>query len=294
MTAISRDEVELYRSYIGRTETARQYLDPTSLKRFLLVLGESGDVPSALPPITHWAYFLPLPANDEIGVDGHPKRGSFLPPIALPRRMFASGSSEFRTPLRVGKEAGCTTRIVDVVHKSGRSGELVFLELEKTFAQMGEVCVIERQTIVYRDEGGTIQPVEPAPAGEGKAGGGGIVWQPGPVDIFRFSAVTFNGHRIHYDAPYSSGVEGYPGLVVQGPFTASKLCRLATSRCPDREISGFTFRAAAPLFCGQPVRLHAEESETGLGLSAIRQDGKVAVAAQAFFHRSKKRKTNAT
>jgi 3-methylfumaryl-CoA hydratase len=123
--------------------------------------------------------------------------------------------------------------------------------------------------------------VEPAP----EAGAGGdAVWRPGPVDLFRFSAVTFNGHRIHYDAPYAADVEGYPGLVVHGPFTASKLCRLAASLRPGRAMASFAFRAAAPLFCGQPVRLRAEASEDGFALSAIRQDGKVALAAQASFH----------
>jgi len=178
-------------------------------------------------------------------------------------------------------DAECTTRIVDVAHKDGRSGELVFLELEKTISQGGEVCVVERQTIVYRGDGGKVPPVEPAP----EAGASGdAVWRPGPVDLFRFSAVTFNGHRIHYDAPYATGVEGYPGLVVHGPFTASKLCRLAAGLRPGTAMHGFAFRAAAPLFCDQPVRLKAEDGEGGLALSAVRQDGKVAVTAQASFH----------
>lgn len=281
MSALPPGAIDLYRSFIGGTEAARQYLDPVGLKRFLTVLGENGEAPAALPAMAHWAYFLPLPSNDEIGEDGHPRRGGFLPPVALPRRMFASGSSEFHAPLRVGAEAACTTRIVDVTHKDGRSGELVFLELEKTISQDGETCVVERQTIVYRGDGGRVPPVEPAP----EAGASGdAVWRPGPVDLFRFSAVTFNGHRIHYDAPYAADVEGYPGLVVHGPFTASKLCRLAASLRPGGTMTRFAFRAAAPLFCGQPVRLRAEEGEDGLALSAIRQDGKVAVAAQASFH----------
>ncbi|MCO5155848.1 MAG: MaoC family dehydratase N-terminal domain-containing protein [Aquamicrobium sp.] len=281
MSALPPGAIDLYRSFIGRTEAARQYLDPVSLKRFLTVLGENGEAPAALPAMTHWAYFLPLPSNDEIGEDGHPRRGGFLPPVALPRRMFASGSSEFHAPLRAGAEAECVTRIVDVVHKDGRSGELVFLELDKTISQDGETCVVERQTIVYRGDGAKVPPVEPAP----EAGAGGdAVWRPGPVDLFRFSAVTFNGHRIHYDAPYAADVEGYPGLVVHGPFTASKLCRLAAGMRPGRAMASFAFRAAAPLFCGQPVRMRAEAGEDGLALSAIRQDGKVAVAAQASFH----------
>lgn len=281
MSALSSGEVDLYLSFVGRTETVRQYLDPVSLRRFLVVLGEDGEAPEVVPAMAHWAYFLPLPSNDGIGEDGHPRPGGFLPPVALPRRMFASGSSVFRAPLRVGAEAECTTRIVDVAHKDGRSGELVFLELEKTVSQGGEACIVERQTIVYRGEGGKVPPVEPAP--EDEAAGGDAVWRPGSVDLFRFSAVTFNGHRIHYDAPYATDVEGYPGLVVHGPFTASKLCRLAAAVRPGRTMGRFAFRAAAPLFCGQPVRLRAEESEDGLALSAIRQDGKVAVAAQATF-----------
>ena len=139
--------------------------------------------------------------------------------------------------------------------------------------------MVERQTIVYRDAGAAVAPVErgdPLALEE-------PVWTPGPVDLFRFSAVTFNAHRIHYDEPYATAVEGYPGLVAHGPFTASMLCRLAARTAGGRRMTEFAFRAAAPLFAGQPVRLRAKADGDIVETAALRQDGLAAVTARATF-----------
>lgn len=280
MSKIQPEDVAAWRACVGRVETAVQFLDPTSLRRFLAVLGESaGADPTIVPEMAHWAYFLPMTANGDIGPDGHVKRGGFMPPVTLPRRMFAGGTTRFHRPLAVGDEATCRTRIAGVTHKAGRTGDLVFVELERTLSQAGETCLVESQTIVYRDAGGSVAPVErsdPAALEE-------PVWTPGPVHLFRFSAVTFNAHRIHYDAPYARTEEGYPGLVVHGPLTASMLCRLAARTAAGRRMSEFSFRAMAPLFADQPIRLRAMPGGDTIEAVALRQDGQTAVAASATF-----------
>ncbi|BCH29797.1 acyl-CoA dehydrogenase [Mesorhizobium sp. L-8-10] len=280
MSSIEPNDVAAWRDAIGRVRTETQYLDAATLQRFLLVLGESsGRELEAVPEMAHWAYFLPMTSNSEIGPDGHAQRGNFMPPITLRRRMFAGGTTRFIRSLLVSREATCSTRIADVTHKAGRSGDLVFVELERTLTQAGETCVIETQTIVFSNPVATVSRVEPTdPAALEYP-----VWTPGPVDLFRFSAVTFNAHRIHYDEPYACREEGYPGLVVHGPLTASMLCRLAARALGDGRMTSFSFRAAAPLFAGQPVRLRTVVEGGTVEATARRQDGVIAVTGSATF-----------
>ena len=167
--------------------------------------------------------------------------------------------------------------LTDVKHRSGKTGDLVFMEVDRILVQAGQTVLTERQTIVYRGLGEAVAAVEPTPlptvAGE-------AIWTPGPVDLFRYSAATYNSHRIHYDQPYATGEEGYPGLVVHGPFTAARLCAFAQST-QTGPMTGFSFRAMSPLFVGQPVRL-----ATGDGpgvVEATRCDGAVAMSATASF-----------
>jgi 3-methylfumaryl-CoA hydratase len=260
-----------WQAWTGRTETRTEIIEIESLRRYAAALGESLDVETVLPSLSHWACFLPMVASDQLDSDGHPKRGGFLPPVTLPRRMFASADMSFHAPLLPGREATRTSRVANVTHKVGRGGDLVLVEVEHEIAQAGQVRVSERQTIVYRDAGAptpAVIPTEQAPAG------GAVTWLPGTVDLFRFSAVTFNSHRIHYDAPYATGEEGYPGLVVHGPFTAARLFGLGTQK--GAAIRQFGFRALAPLFVDQPVTLvHGEEGN----VAAIRCDGVTAMAA---------------
>lgn len=267
---VAETDIALWRSWIGKRETREEVLDAQSLRRFAATIGEDGE---AMPSLAHWAYFLPAPADDEIGVDGHPKRGGFLPPISLPRRMFASSSMTFEGALKIGAPAAQISTVTDITHKSGRSGDLVFLQIERSVEQGGAVQVSEKQTIVYRDPG------EPAPAvvDAGLSAGPGMeLWRPGPVSLFRFSAVTFNGHRIHYDLPYATGEEGYPGLVVQGPFIAAKLFGFARRRF-TQPLTRFSFRALAPSFAGQPVMLSPGDGDGEV--RAVRADGQTAMTA---------------
>lgn len=277
-TPLSSADLAHWREWIGRQETREQRLDIESLRRYAVAIGEEAAVETWMPSLAHWAWFLPTVAAAEIGEDGHPKRGGFLPPVSLPRRMFAASTMRFPAPLRLDRPATLTSTIADVRHRSGRSGDLVFVEVDRRIAQDQHVCIEERQTIVYREAGGRLPPVVPAEqAGSTSAG---ALWTPGPVDLFRFSAVTFNAHRIHYDLPYTTEVEGYPNLVVHAPFTAARLYGYARSQA-GRAPSSFTFRAQAPLFVSQPVRLAAGAAEGEY--RALRCDGEVAMLATAEF-----------
>lgn len=269
MTMLDPADVARWRSAIGRQQTRSERLEVESLRRYALAIGHSSDVERDPPPLAHWAYFLSTPDDDQIGEDGHPKRGDFLPAVTLPRRMFAASAMTFEAPLQYGATAELVTTIVEVSHKTGRSGDLVFVEIDRVLSQDRNVRVRERQSYVYRaHEGPVPMPKVSRDRIEGE------LWHPTEVSLFRFSAATFNGHRIHYDLPYARDIEGYPALVIHGPFAASKLAGLASR---DRPLRQFSFRAQAPLFLGQSVRLQARESD----LRAVRADGTVAMTAIA-------------
>lgn len=268
--------VSHWQEWIGRTEARTECVEIEGLRRYAAALGEELDVERLLPSLAHWACFLPVAAPEALGPDGHPKRGGFLPPISLPRRMFAAADMTFHAPLLPGREATRTSRIAAVTHKAGRSGDLVLVEIEHGIEQAGSLRIEERQTIVYRDVGDPMPAVVPVDAGDVP---GAVVWRPGSVDLFRFSAVTFNSHRIHYDVPYATGEEGYPALVVHGPFTAARLFGFA-ARGPAMP-RHFAFRAIAPLFVDQPVTLAPGDEEGAV--RAVRCDGVTAMAAQAQY-----------
>ena len=200
-----------------------------------------------LPPLWNWLYFLPIDRLSEIDHDGHPRRGDFLPPVPLPRRMFAGGRLQFHRVLRVGDNISRISRIVDVSGKEGRTGPLVFVLVRHEISNDEGVAVTEEQDLVYRDN--------PRPGNPGQtpqAAPGDATWtreiHPNEVLLFRYSALTFNGHRIHYDRRYATEVEGYPGLVVHGPLVATLLLDLLGRNMPDASVASFSFRAVRPLF----------------------------------------------
>ena len=271
MSSLDPAALEDWKGAVGRTETRHELLEFESLRRYALAVGADPAIETHLPPLAHWAFFLPQPQDGEIGEDGHPKRGGFLPAITLPRRMFAAADIRFEAPLVLGGDAQMVSSIAEVTHKSGKSGDLVFVEVDRVISQGSVVRVRERQSYVYRDMGDPAPmpvPAQTAPEGE--------LWHPGPVNLFRFSAVTFNSHRIHYDLPYTMEQEGYPALVVHGPFTAAKLAGFAGR---DGALERFSFRAQSPLFLGQPIRLQAGEGE----VRAVRCDGATAMTAKVSY-----------
>ncbi|MCY4427150.1 MAG: MaoC family dehydratase N-terminal domain-containing protein [Halieaceae bacterium] len=271
MTVITEKQFEEWRGAVGRQHVRSQYLDPQSASRYAVAAGLSPDAISAL---VHWAWFLEAVPDTGIGPDGHPKRGVFLPDISLPRRMFASSKIEFHQPLVLERQADISIEIADLYRKSGSQGELVFAKVARTITQQDTLAVREIQTLVYRGEGDPVPlPVDKSPAGEQ----GDEVWTPSTVKLFRFSSVTFNSHRIHYDQQYAREVEGYPDLVVHGPYTATKLADFAARR---GELASFEFRGKAPLYQGQRVLLRQIDDET---VQALRCDSAVAVEAKVRY-----------
>jgi 3-methylfumaryl-CoA hydratase len=213
-----------------------------------------------LPALWHWLYFLPLHKRSEIGPDGHAKRGGFLPPVTLPRRMWAGSQFEFHTPIRVGDTITRTSTIHDVTEKAGRTGPLVFVRVRHEIRRAGEEAkaLTEFHDIVYR-EAPKAGDAAPAPVMAPAASTWERKWTPDDVLLFRYSALTFNGHRIHYDRKYVTEVEGYPGLIVHGPMLATLMLDLLRHERPDAVVTRYEFKAMRPVFdinlfwlCGEP------------------------------------------
>jgi len=240
--------------WLGRTTRLDDVITAAPVKAMSAALDRDDPPPAAgqaLPPLWHWLYFLPSDRQSEIGADGHPKRGSFLPPVTLPRRMWAGGRLQFLAPLRIGDALRRTSRIADISSKRGKTGPLVFVRVRHEIASGDTLALTEEHDIVYREApqaGAAADPPPQAPTGEQF----GRSVTPDPVLLFRYSALTFNGHRIHYDRSYVTEVEGYPGLVVHGPLIATLLVDLLRRERPEARLSTFAFRAMSPLFDTAP------------------------------------------
>lgn len=238
------------RDWIGRTEVrddAITLAPAAAMAATMDLTTASLSVGAALPALWHWLYFIPLAAQSEIGPDGHPKRGGFLPPVPLPRRMWAGGRLEFLRDIKIGETLTRRSEIKDVNIKEGRSGPLVFVTVSHKFSTPDGVAINEEHDIVYRDNPQPNAPIQtPQPARTDETFSREIA--PDPVLLFRYSALTFNGHRIHYDRPYVTQVEGYPGLIVHGPLIATFLMDLLQRNLPHARVVSFNFRAVRPLF----------------------------------------------
>ena len=279
-------DVEHLRSWIGRQETTIDTVSIDLVQKFNATLDLTADLPvtgDIAPLLINYCLAQPVVRGSLLGHDGHPQKGGFLPPVPLPRRMWAGSSLTFHGDFHVGDAVTRNSRIVDVAIKHGRTGLLCFVTVEHRSEVDGHVVVEEKQDIVYREAAtvaGTVKtddPAEPASIG--------TYTRSAPVDptlLFRYSALTFNGHRIHYDQPYAVHVEHYPGLVVHGPLQATLLLNFA------RDLKGnvpkrFTFRGESPLFDYDRIFLHAVESDRGLRLWTAREGGPVGLSAEAVW-----------
>ena len=276
-------DIQHLRDWIGRRETQQDVATAAPPRMLAATLdrdaapGLHGD---ALPPCWHWLYFLPAARQSEIGADGHPRRGGFLPPVPLPRRMWAGSQFRFHSPLRIGQTLSRTSRIADVRLKDGRTGPLVFVNVDHEIRADGELAITERHDIVYREFPRPDEPAPPpVPASEPAQWTRRI--EPDPVLLFRYSALTFNGHRIHYDRHYCNEVEGYPGLIVHGPLIATLLLEEVARRMPDARVRSFSFRAVKPLFDTEPFDICGRQDDAeNVRLWTRTGDGHLAMEAK--------------
>jgi 3-methylfumaryl-CoA hydratase len=260
-------QAEELRAWIGRSETIQDAINPTPVVALTATLDHPStpvETGTALPYLWHWLYFLPMHRQSEIGADGHAKRGGFLPPVPLPRRMWAGSQFEFRSSIRVGDRVARTSTIDDVTVKEGRTGTLVFVKVRHEVRCNGgsDPALVEFHDIVYREaqrQNDVAPPPRAAPA-EAR-------WKrtivPDDVLLFRYSALTFNGHRIHYDRQYVTQVEGYPGLIVHGPLIATLLMDLLRRQMPQADVASFRFKAVRPTFDLHPFHLQGQPEADG-------------------------------
>jgi 3-methylfumaryl-CoA hydratase len=278
-------DIKTLREWIGRTESVSDHVAAAPIAALSATLDRDSPAPQPgdlLPPFWHWLYFLPIHRQSELDQDGHLQRGQFLPPVPLPRRMWAGSRLEFHRPLRVGDGISRHSRISDVTYKEGRSGPLVFVTVRHQISNAGGLAVTEDQDLVFRGN-----PKGGLPVSASKACPRDSEWQqticPDPILLFRYSALTFNAHRIHYDRRFALEVEGYPGLVVHGPLIATLLLELLHRNDPAAVIGRFTFRSVRPLFdtAGFSVCGRVAVAEKNVELWAQDKEGCLAMEASA-------------
>ena len=276
-------------AWIGREDIRHDHVDAGAVKRWLATLDRAAPADDSIPQAYHWCLCLPDAPTAILGADGHPVRedsdDSFLPPIPLPRRMWAASKVEFLNPLRPGQSVMRSSRVAAITEKQGGSGTLVFAEVAHETHGDGELAVRETQTIVFREPAYAGAPPAPPPPGEGRFDPAG--WDahrmlvPSEALLFRYSALTFNSHRIHYDLPYATEEEGYRGLVVHGPLTATLLLDLAARHFGDNALTRFDFRGTSPAICGEQLHLALRGDDDAIVLGAFASDGRQVMAASA-------------
>ena len=276
-------DIEHLKGWIGRQETLHDTATLFPVAALAATLDRDDPPPAAgdaLPPLWHWLYFLPTARQSQLGPDGHPKRGGFLPPVDLPRRMWAGGRFGFQQPLRLGEPITRVSTIKDVAMKQGRTGPLIFVVVRHEVSGPGGLALTEEHDIVYRE---AAVPGEAAPAPPQAPPS--AAWRrdidADDVLLFRYSALTFNGHRIHYDRRYVTTEEGYPGLIVHGPLLATLLLDLLR-RNHAGQLKSFKFRALAPTFDTIPFAVCGQPGADGtVALWAQHQTGALAMQAEA-------------
>ena len=272
-------DIEHLKSWIGRSESADDIITRGLLERFCNTLGLDEINNTLMAAGIHWCLSPPTVLMSEVGKDGHPQRGGFLPPVPLAYRMWASGDINFGKPFPINQAVNRHSEIADIQLKEGKLGPLIFVDVDHRYFRGDEEYLNETQTIVYKDSRGAGTPPMPE---EFEIMSERTLY-PDPVLLFRYSALTFNGHRIHYDYPYATNQEGYRDLVVHGPMIATFLMHFAAECNPTHRLSRFQFRGASPAFSGEKIRLIASHAEKGLRLQARGEDGHLIMKAEAKF-----------
>ncbi|MFM7403393.1 MAG: MaoC family dehydratase N-terminal domain-containing protein [Erythrobacter sp.] len=278
-----------FEAWIGREVRAKDRLDEGLAHRWLATFDLPRRHPAIMPQGIHFALCTPEAPTASLGEDGHPARDdspqSFLPPFPMPRRMWASSKIAFHAPIATGAVIERTSRIAAITEKQGASGPLAFVDVSHETRANGSLAVVETQSIVYREAANGGQALSQPPLGTGKFSPEG--WDtartltPDARLLFRYSALTFNTHRIHYDAPYAEQIERYRGLVVHGPLTASLLLQLAAAELGENRLRAFSFRGLSPAIAGEPLHLAMRRTDDGYELAAFADDGRQGTAASA-------------
>jgi len=271
--------VSTYQAWVGKTLEQRDVISQAGVDRFCATFGFEHEGTFA-PHGYHWCLCLPDTSTSELGLDGHPPKGGFMPPINLPRRMWAASRVEFLRPLPLGASIVRRSSITAINEKTGKTGALVFVEVDHETWVNDDIAIREQQTIVYREAAGSRTPLPKVSAGA--PDGWQIVEQlkPEPTILFRYSSLTFNTHRIHYDLPYAKSEELYPALVVQGPLMATQALQLAAQH---GEIKEFSFKALSAAFCDQPLYLTANINGRQGKVATIGGDGRTCLKADVIF-----------
>jgi 3-methylfumaryl-CoA hydratase len=271
--------------WIGRSETREERLSPFPSNALAATLNR--DDPTCrdgtdLPPLWHWLHFLPISPLNEAGPDGHPARGGFLPPVPLPRRMWAGSRLSFQKPLLIGETCRRISTVTKVEHKAGKSGDLVFVTVRHEIIGETGPAIEEEHDIVYR---GMAAPGSAAPPPVAAPADADWIFpiMPDPVLLFRYSALTFNSHRIHYDLDYVTKVEGYPGLIVHGPLIATLLLDGLRRAQPESRIKRFSFRAIAPTFHIDPFTVRGHLAAPGRARLWAEKHGELTMDGTAEF-----------
>jgi 3-methylfumaryl-CoA hydratase len=278
-------DIDHLRQWIGRSTEATDIVTAQLVMGLRATLFQEVGEPKtgdAAPFTVHWCLAQPVFPMSMLGPDGHPTRGGFLPPVPLPRRMWAGGEIEFLQPLRVGDESTRTSRIADVQMKTGSTGTLCFVSVEHSISCPRGVAIRERQDIVYREMTSTAPATAKAPPPPPKAQHRESHVSD-PVLLFRYSALTFNGHRIHYDRDYVTKVEGYPGLIFHGPLQAALIIEMAAKLHSGKPPKKFTYRGLQPLFEGTEFSINANETEAGMELWTANAEGQPTMKGTAVW-----------
>ncbi|MBB4261524.1 MULTISPECIES: MaoC family dehydratase N-terminal domain-containing protein [unclassified Bradyrhizobium] len=278
-------DIDHLRQWIGRSTEATDIVTAQLVMGLRATLFQDVGEPKkgdAAPFTVHWCLAQPVFPMSMLGPDGHPTRGGFLPPVPLPRRMWAGGEIEFLQPLQVGDESTRTSRIADVQVKTGSTGTLCFVSVEHSISSPRGVAIRERQDIVYREmtsnaPAGAKAPPPPPTAQHRET------HVSDPVLLFRYSALTFNGHRIHYDRDYVTKVEGYPGLIFHGPLQAALIIEMAAKLHGGKAPKKFSYRGLQPLFEGTEFSVNANETAGGMELWTANAEGQPTMKGTAVW-----------
>ena len=274
-------DIETLRAWIGRSETQADIAAAAPLAGLAALLDHAAPPRDAIPPLAHWLYFLPHARQSDIDSDGHPKRGGFLPPVDLPRRMWAGGQLRFHAPIAIGANLVRRSVIRDITRKRVRAARLVFVRVHHEIDADGVLCISEDQDIVYREAAKAMPPARTKAVTPPRASDATRRIVPDPTQLFRFSALTFNAHRIHYDRDYCRDVEYYPGLVVQGPYIATLLMDHLLRERPAARVSEFQFRGVKPLYDTAPFDVCLAEEQGAVRLWTRDADGDETMVATA-------------